>query len=115
MFATDEKSLRKDTKVTFFRGASGAGGQNVNKVASAVRIRHVPSGVVIVVRDERTQAQNKRIAFERLRKRLEALNRPRTQRKLHTKLSPAAQRKRLEEKRRQSQKKQERQRPEPEA
>ncbi|TSC56575.1 MAG: hypothetical protein Greene071421_119 [Parcubacteria group bacterium Greene0714_21] len=111
MFATDKKSLDKDTKVWFFRSSSGPGGQNVNKVASAVRIWHVPSGVVIVVRSERTQAQNKRVAFERLKKRLEALNRPRKPRKLRTKPSPAAQRKRLEEKRKQSQKKESRQPP----
>jgi len=111
MFSTDEKSLKQDTKVIFFRSASGPGGQNVNKVASAVRVQHIPSGVVIVVRDERTQTQNKRIAFERLKKRLDALNKPRKPRKLRTQPSPAAQRKRLEVKRRQSKKKELRQNP----
>ena len=103
-----QQSLKRDTKVWFFRGSSGPGGQNVNKVASAVRVRHIPSGITIVVRNERSQVQNERIAFQRLKERLEKLNKPRKPRKLRTKPSPSAQRKRLEAKRRRSQKKESR-------
>ena len=106
-----QQGLKRDTKIWFFRGSSGPGGQNVNKVASAVRIRHVPSGITIVVKGERSQGQNRRIAFERLRARLEALNKPRKPRKLRAKPSPSAQRKRLEAKRFQSQRKQLREKP----
>ena len=111
MFATDEKSLKRDTKVQFFRGSSGPGGQNVNKVASAVRVRHIPSGITIVVKDERSQIQNERIAFQRLKERLEKLNKPRKPRRISAKLPRAAKEKRLQQKRHISQKKESRQPP----
>lgn len=47
--------------------SSGPGGQNVNKVESAVRALHVPSGVQVVVSDSRSQLQNKKLAIERLK------------------------------------------------
>lgn len=47
--------------------SSGPGGQNVNKVESAVRALHVPSGVQVAVSDSRSQLQNKKLAVERLR------------------------------------------------
>jgi len=66
----------KDLEVeTFCSG--GPGGQNVNKVASAVRIRHVPTGVMVKCQSQRSQIQNKTKALEilsaRLRKREEEL------------------------------------------
>jgi len=54
-----------DLQETFAR-SSGPGGQNVNKVATAVTLRHRPSGISVTVQDSRSQAQNRKLARERL-------------------------------------------------
>lgn len=78
--ASDD-ALLAECEVSTFR-SSGPGGQHVNKTESAVRLRHLPTGITVSAQDERSQHRNKSIALGKLRKRLEArLVKPKRRRK----------------------------------
>jgi peptide chain release factor 2 len=68
-----DDDLLRECEVETFR-ASGPGGQHVNKTESAVRLRHLPSGVVVSAQQERSQHRNKAICLEKLRKKIAQMN-----------------------------------------
>ena len=61
-----ELGIRESDLEESFARSSGPGGQNVNKVSTAVTLRHLPSGISVTVQDSRSQAVNRKLARERL-------------------------------------------------
>jgi len=68
-----DEDLLRECEVETFR-SSGPGGQHVNKTESAVRLRHLPSGLVVTSQKERSQHRNKSICLSKLREKVEKLN-----------------------------------------
>jgi protein subunit release factor A len=73
-YSLERGTLEREVVVETFR-ASGPGGQHVNKTESALRLTHLPSGVVVMAQDSPSQYRNRETAFRRLVERLERLNR----------------------------------------
>jgi peptide chain release factor 2 len=92
---SDEELLR-ECEVDTFR-SSGPGGQHVNKTESAVRLTHLPSGVVVSSQQERSQHRNKALCLQKLRKKIEKLN-YRAPKRVPTKVPPAVKNRVLEDK-----------------
>tara|TARA_Y100000310_G_scaffold345070_1_gene461584 strand:+ start:2969 stop:3316 length:348 start_codon:yes stop_codon:yes gene_type:complete len=95
-YATDQKSLEENTEIDFYRG-SGPGGQRRNRRETGVRLYHIPSDIVIEADERASQARNREIAFERLKKHLETLNKPR-KRRIPTTPPPSVEEKRIRQK-----------------
>ena len=68
-----DEDLLRECEVDTFR-SSGPGGQHVNKTESAVRLTHLPSGVVVTSQQERSQHRNKDICIQKLREKIAKLN-----------------------------------------
>ena len=90
---SDEELLKKCSVDTF--RSSGPGGQHVNKTESAVRITHLPSGIVVTSRAERSQHRNKARCLSELRRRVARMN-YRPPKRIPTRTTQAAKNRTLE-------------------
>ena len=95
-----DEDLLRQCEVETFR-ASGPGGQHVNKTESAVRLKHIFSGIVVTSRQERSQHRNKAICLQKLRKRVAKLN-DRPAKRIPTRISTTAKNRNLQAKARRS-------------
>ena len=74
-YATDLKTLYGEVRVEYYK-SRGPGGQRKDKKETAVRLKHLPSGVTVTATESRYQAVNRRRAFQRLQEKLKQLNKP---------------------------------------
>jgi ribosome-associated protein len=95
-YSLDRKELEREVVVEVFR-ASGPGGQHVNKTQSALRLTHLPSGVVVMSQDSPSQFRNRETAFKRLLERLKRLNHV-PKKRVATRPSGASRQRRIETK-----------------
>lgn len=93
----------RDIRIEYYR-SRGPGGQRKNKKETAVRIRHIPTGITVIATESRSQARNRQLAMERLKERLERLKRKKKPR-IPTKISTSAKERMLKEKRLKSERK----------
>lgn len=96
---SDEELLRECLVDTF--RSSGPGGQHVNKTESAVRLKHLPTGLVVTCQQERSQHRNKALCLQKLRERVARLNH-RPALRVPTRVPRSAKNRTLEEKARRS-------------
>ena len=68
-----DEDLLRECELDTFR-SSGPGGQHVNKTETAVRLKHLPSGLVVTSREARSQHRNKALCLQKLRERVAQLN-----------------------------------------
>ncbi len=106
------RHLLLECDVTPYR-SSGPGGQKKNKTESSVRIRHIPTGIVRIATESRSQSANKLRALSRIHDALEARRR-KPKRRIATQPSKVARERRLEEKKRRARTKEQRGPVEPE-
>ncbi len=96
-----DEDLLHECEVDTFR-ASGPGGQHVNKTETAVRLKHLPSGLVVTSRQERSQYRNKALCLRKLRAQVAQLNH-RPAKRVPTRVPRSAKRHTLEAKARRGQ------------
>lgn len=102
-----ETEIREsDLVIEFYRG-SGPGGQHRNVTETAVRIRHIPTGIVVTASESRSQARNREVALDRLKQSL-AKRAHKPKRRLPTNPTKGSVERRLDDKRLQSMKKKQR-------
>jgi len=104
-----DDDLLRECEVETFR-SSGPGGQHVNKTESAVRLRHLPSDIVVTSQQERSQHRNKAICLQKLREKVEKLN-YRAPKRVPTRVPRSAKNRTLEDKARRARIKQLRSKP----
>ena len=108
MARVSAEELAKDCEVDVFH-AHGPGGQGVNTTDSAVRMRHVPTGIVVVSRESRSQYRNRQLCLQKIRDELRRRSVPPTKR-IKTKPTKGSQMRRLKAKRERAEVKQSRRR-----
>ena len=104
MSANSAINIKKsDLEIEFYR-SSGPGGQHKNKTATAVRIRHIPTGIVVQASERRSQHMNREVAMERLKAAL-AKRAFKPKKRVPTRISESQKRKRFAEKKQVAKKK----------